>query len=142
ENLYLESYPFTTAAALVGSVDKKIFVLLRDGRNLFGVLRTFDQYANLVLQDTIERIYLLEKKLYGETFQGNFLIRGENVVMFGELNIDKEDVHLEDFKKIEFKEAEKTLNEIHQKTIKTEKENSKIFLKNGLTSDFTKSDLY
>lgn len=34
EDLYLESYAFTTAAAIVGAVDRKIFVLLRDGRNL------------------------------------------------------------------------------------------------------------
>ncbi|KAK6874922.1 Sm-like protein LSm1 [Candida tropicalis] len=47
EDLYLESYAFTTAAAIVGAVDRKIFVLLRDGRNLFGILRTFDQFANL-----------------------------------------------------------------------------------------------
>ena len=61
EDLYLESYAFTTAAAIVGSVDRKIFVLLKDGRNLFGILRTFDQFANLVLQDTLERIYFGEE---------------------------------------------------------------------------------
>ncbi|KAM9915713.1 hypothetical protein OXX80_013886, partial [Metschnikowia pulcherrima] len=45
EELYLESYAFTTAAAIVGSVDRKIFVSLRDGRSVFGILRTFDQFA-------------------------------------------------------------------------------------------------
>ena len=50
-DLYLDQYNFTTTAAIVSSVDRKIFVLLRDGRMLFGVLRTFDQYANLILQD-------------------------------------------------------------------------------------------
>lgn len=47
EDLYLESYAFTTAAAIVGSVDRKMFVLMRDGRNLFGILRTFDQFGML-----------------------------------------------------------------------------------------------
>ena len=58
-DLYLDQYNFTTTAAIVGSVDRKIFVLLRDGRMLFGVLRTFDQYANLILQHCVERIYIL-----------------------------------------------------------------------------------
>ena len=30
-------------------------VVLRDGRNLVGVLRSFDQYSNMVLEDTYER---------------------------------------------------------------------------------------
>ena len=50
-DLYLDQYNFTTTAAIVSSVDRKIFVLLRDGKLFFGVLRTFDQYANLILQD-------------------------------------------------------------------------------------------
>ena len=81
EDLYLESYAFTTAAAIVGAVDRKIFVLLRDGRNLFGILRTFDQFANLVLQDTFERIYLQEEgeapARFGEVYRGVFMVRGK-----------------------------------------------------------------
>ena len=114
EDLYLESYAFTTAAAIVGSVDRKIFVLLRDGRNLFGVLRTFDQFANLVLQDTLERVYLgkegsqdLSKpERFGEIYRGVFMVRGENVVMMGELDIDHEDDHLTTLQQLPFEIAE------------------------------------
>ena len=148
ENLYLESYAFTTAAAIVGSVDRKIFVLLRDGRNLFGILRTFDQFANLVLQDTFERIYLDgdendgQPKQFGEEYRGVFMVRGENVVMMGELDIDTEDGHLEKLQQIPFEEAEKGLKLKHEQKVKQEKRRTKTLLKQGLVNDFYKSDLY
>jgi U6 snRNA-associated Sm-like protein LSm1 len=88
-------------------------VVLRDGRKLIGTLRSFDQFgknkrellilrllarlyryinpssfilANLVLQDTIERIYV--GNCYGDIPRGIFLIRGENVVLLGEIVSD------------------------------------------------------
>lgn len=152
ENLYLETYAFTTAAAIVGSVDRKIFVLLRDGRNLFGILRTFDQFANLVLQDTIERIYLPENSesyeehshpsKYGEAYRGVFMIRGENVVMLGELDIDKEDEHLENLREINFEEAEREHKTIIEKRIQEQKMKTKALQKKGHVGDFFKSDMY
>ncbi|ODV96421.1 hypothetical protein PACTADRAFT_16555 [Pachysolen tannophilus NRRL Y-2460] len=142
QDLYLESYAFTTSAAIVGSVDRKVFVLLRDGRNLFGILRTFDQYANLVLQDTVERIYLPDNK-YSEADRGVFLIRGENVVMLGEIDIDKEDLPLEKWNKTNnFKDAEEYLKNKNNEKIGKEVNISKKMGKIGLTSDFTKTDLY
>ncbi|KAF9436944.1 SM-like, degradation of cytoplasmic mRNAs and positively regulates transcription initiation [Entomortierella beljakovae] len=80
---------FTTSTSLVDSVDKKLLVVLRDGRKLIGILRSFDQFANLVLQDTIERIYVGDT--YGDIHRGIFIIRGENVVLLGEIDEDKED---------------------------------------------------
>jgi U6 snRNA-associated Sm-like protein LSm1 len=60
-------------------------VILRDGRKFFGLLRSFDQYGNLVLTDTFERYYVdLE---YAEEYRGVYLIRGENVCLVGELVI-------------------------------------------------------
>ncbi|KAK9896100.1 Sm-like ribonucleoprotein [Cystobasidium minutum MCA 4210] len=80
---------FTTSGALVDIVDKKVIVVLRDGRKLIGVLRSYDQYANLVLMDTVER--LQSSKLWAEVPRGLFLIRGENVVLLGEIELDLED---------------------------------------------------
>jgi len=56
---------------------------LRDGRKLIGVLRSFDQFANVVLENAIERIYV--KDTYGDIPLGLFVIRGENVVLLGEI---------------------------------------------------------
>jgi U6 snRNA-associated Sm-like protein LSm1 len=88
-------------------------VHLRDGRKLIGVLRSYDQYgkarrgqlgtttkgaegqtlmvlfpsvtANLVLTQTVERLFHPPSKSYAQTDRGVFLIRGENVVLLGEI---------------------------------------------------------
>ena len=39
--------------------------------------------ANLVLEDTVERVY--HQDLFAEQWVGLFLIRGENVVLLGEI---------------------------------------------------------
>lgn len=147
EDLYLESYAFTTAAAIVGSVDRKIFVLLRDGRNVFGILRTFDQFANLVLQDTVERIYLPKvsedaPERYAEAPKGVFMVRGENVVMLGELDIDREDDHLVNMQRVGYQEAEVEFKGLQAARVTEEKVRAKNYLNRGLIHDFVKSDLY
>ena len=81
--------PFTTSGSLVDCVDRKMLVILRDGRKLHGVLRSYDQFANLVLEETVERIY--HGNAYAENWRGLYLIRGENVVLLGEIDLDQED---------------------------------------------------
>ncbi|EGG05805.1 uncharacterized protein MELLADRAFT_36483 [Melampsora larici-populina 98AG31] len=101
---FLTNVPFTTSGALVDIVDKKILVSLRDGRSLIGVLRSYDQFANLVLQDAIERIHVgvgvgkdEERKTgqYADIWRGIYLVRGENVVLLGEIDLDREDEVIE-----------------------------------------------
>jgi len=75
-------------ATLLEELDKKLMVLLRDGRTLIGYLRSVDQFANLVLHRTIERIHV--GKEYGDIPRGVFIVRGENVVLLGEIDKDKE----------------------------------------------------
>jgi U6 snRNA-associated Sm-like protein LSm1 len=77
-------------------------VALRDGRKLIGVLRAWDQvflprhvcacflltqdasqYANLVLQGTVER--LIVGGMYCDIPRGLYIIRGENVLLLGEI---------------------------------------------------------
>ena len=83
-----------------------MLVVLRDGRKLLGVLRSYDQFgeeslllpkkkyvekadyycgrpANLVLEDTVERIF--HGNAFAENWHGLYLIRGENVVLLGEI---------------------------------------------------------
>ncbi|KAK7747995.1 hypothetical protein SLS53_001247 [Cytospora paraplurivora] len=95
---------FTTAASLLDLTDKKLMVALRDGRKLLGILRSWDQFANLVLQSTVERIFVppeavprdhpsaaTQRGLYADIQQGVFMIRGENVMLLGEIDLDKDD---------------------------------------------------
>ncbi|KAK9970309.1 hypothetical protein ABG768_026259 [Culter alburnus] len=74
-------------ASLIEDIDKKHLVLLRDGRTLIGILRSIDQFANLVLHQTVERIHVGKK--FGDIPRGIFVVRGENVVLLGE-DLDKE----------------------------------------------------
>ncbi|KAM3451013.1 hypothetical protein MY3296_005656 [Beauveria thailandica] len=116
---------FTTAAQLLDLTDsmnrpdgemEKLMVVLRDGRKLVGVLRSWDQFANIVLQSTTERIFALQpsspppteaadsettatgtatttpRGLYADVFHGIFLVRGENVLLLGEMDLDRDDI--------------------------------------------------
>lgn len=82
-----DNFPPGTAS-LLEEIDKKLMVLLRDGRTLIGYLRSVDQFANLVLHRTIERIHVGKK--YGDIPRGVFIVRGENVVLLGEVDPSKE----------------------------------------------------
>ncbi|KKA30254.1 hypothetical protein TD95_002209 [Thielaviopsis punctulata] len=116
---------FTTAAQLLDLTDKRLVVVLRDGRKLFGMLRSWDQFgmpilppllsppappffsssllctnhrglvlsANLVLQSTTERIFIPPPSpsapgLFTDIQRGVFLVRGENVLLLGEIDMD------------------------------------------------------
>ncbi|KAG8627186.1 hypothetical protein KVT40_004669 [Elsinoe batatas] len=88
---------FTTAAQLLDLTDKKITAVLRDGKKFIGVLRSWDQFGNIVLESTIERIYGGHK--FAEVPRGLFLIRGENVLLLGEIDLDKDDYVPEPYEK-------------------------------------------
>ena len=61
-------------ALLEKSVDKRISLLLKDNRILEGKLTGFDDYMNMVLEETTERSAEEEKRL------GTVVLRGSNVV--------------------------------------------------------------
>mmetsp|Transcript_1535 Transcript_1535/g.2543 ORF Transcript_1535/g.2543 Transcript_1535/m.2543 type:complete len:134 (-) Transcript_1535:148-549(-) len=85
ESLYLPG-----AASLAEQIDSKIMCVLRDGRNLVGTLRSFDQYVNLILEDTFERVVFQKK--YCDIPLGLFLVRGDNLVLMGEVDEVKEEM--------------------------------------------------
>ncbi|OLY82921.1 U6 snRNA-associated Sm-like protein LSm1 [Smittium mucronatum] len=86
-NLISTKY-FTTTGCLLDLVDKRVHVSLRDGKKLFGVLRSFDHFGSLILQDTIERVFI--EGGYGNIERGIFIIRGENIILLGEMDEEKE----------------------------------------------------
>jgi len=127
-------------ASLVEEVDKKLLVVLRDGRKLVGILRSFDQFANIVLEDCWERIYV--DTTYGEKFMGLYLIRGENVVLLGELNVEKdENLLLAKLRKIPFEEVKKAHNQEQEVKEQQAKLKRKMMLDRGIAIDpFTLTD--
>ena len=46
------------AASLIEQLDKRVMIILRDGRHLVGKLRSFDHFMNLILEETCERVLL------------------------------------------------------------------------------------
>lgn len=68
----------------------------KEANELWGVLK-----ANLVLQSTVERIFAqrpgsddddtLPRGYYADVPHGIFLVRGENVLLLGEIDLDRDD---------------------------------------------------
>ena len=56
------------------SINKKILLVLKDGRLIEGKLTGFDSYMNMVLEDTEENYQENKRKL------GMIILRGNNVV--------------------------------------------------------------
>ena len=59
-------------------------IVLRDGRHLVGTMRCFDQFSNVVMEDTYERHVV--DGLYGDIPLGLYMIRGDSIVLAGELD--------------------------------------------------------
>ena len=79
-----DSWTLSAVASLVEELDKKLLVMLRDGSKILGTLRSFDQFANIVLQDAVERIIVGSS--YSDIPLGLYIVRGENVVLMGEVD--------------------------------------------------------
>ncbi|KAF4399354.1 hypothetical protein G4B88_022437 [Cannabis sativa] len=99
------------STSLASYLDKKLLVLLRDGRKLLGILRSFDQFANAVLEGACERVIVGE--LYCDMPLGLYVIRGENVVLIGELDLEREELppHMTRVSPAEIKRAQKAERE-------------------------------
>ncbi|KAJ4959535.1 hypothetical protein NE237_026646 [Protea cynaroides] len=95
------------STSLASYLDKKLLVLLRDGRKLLGILRSFDQFANAVLEGACERVIVGD--LYCDIPLGLYVIRGENVVLIGELDLEREELppHMTRVSATEIRRAQK-----------------------------------
>jgi U6 snRNA-associated Sm-like protein LSm1 len=52
----MEKEGLSAVASLVENLDQRLLVVLRDGRQYIGVLRSFDQFSNIVLEQCVERV--------------------------------------------------------------------------------------
>ncbi|KAF2366099.1 LSM domain eukaryotic/archaea-type [Trinorchestia longiramus] len=116
-------------AQLFDEIDKKLVVYLRDGRTLIGILRTIDQFANLVLHRTIERIHVGNK--YGDIERGVIIIRGENVVLLGEW--DEHRAHTSGLQQISVEDILDAQREEHQQQQHQQMLRAKFMKERGLT---------
>ncbi|XP_054275846.1 U6 snRNA-associated Sm-like protein LSm8 [Macrosteles quadrilineatus] len=73
------------ASALEGYVNRTVSIITADGRNFVGTLKGFDQTINLILDDSHERVYSMTQGVE-QVVLGLHIIRGDNIVMVGELD--------------------------------------------------------
>ncbi|KAL8424832.1 hypothetical protein Efla_001637 [Eimeria flavescens] len=73
--------------SLEEELDKKILVILRDGKKLIGFLRTFDQFGNLMLERCVQRTIV--NTYFSDVYLGVMIIRGENILLFGAVDDSK-----------------------------------------------------
>ncbi|KAK3694085.1 hypothetical protein B0T22DRAFT_368486, partial [Podospora appendiculata] len=64
---------------------ERVCIITTDGRNLVGVLASYDNTTNLVLKNTVERVIrsVDEGEPSAEVPLGLYIIRGENVCLVG-----------------------------------------------------------
>ncbi|KAK2739536.1 hypothetical protein FQN55_009412 [Onygenales sp. PD_40] len=67
---------------------QRVLILTVDGRTLTGTLLSTDQLTNLVLSQTVERIIRTpdDPEPSSQVEHGLYLIRGDNVVICGEVD--------------------------------------------------------
>ena len=103
------------SSSLVEELNTRILVVLRDGRHLVGLLRSFDQYSNMVLDETSERkihrnggtVY------YADLFLGVYIARGDSMVLLGRVGEDDED----GMKKVDMDELEEMIAKSNQEAL-------------------------
>lgn len=62
-------------------LDKKVLVLMRDGKYFYGTFRSFDQFNNITLEHAAERVFF--EDMFSDKRIGLHVIRGENIVLIG-----------------------------------------------------------
>lgn len=81
--------PIGKKALLLDYVDKKVSVITNDGRNVIGTLLGFDQVCNIVLDKSIERVFAPNTGVQVVNL-GLYVIRGDNIAVLGEVNLEKD----------------------------------------------------
>lgn len=103
----------------------------------------------MVLQDTVERIYD-NKQQYGEIRRGVYIVRGENVALLGEIDVEKEERmeeqglpgSLSQLTQIPFEEMENTKKAELEEGKKKERITSKKMSAHGFNLESFMDNLY
>ncbi|KAN0078254.1 Like-Sm (LSM) domain containing protein [Tylopilus felleus] len=72
-------------ASLQGYVDRRVLLVLQDGRAIVGVLAGFDQKSNVVLSESKERVYTMDEGVE-EIPLGLYLVKGDMIALIGEID--------------------------------------------------------
>ncbi|KAL4071420.1 hypothetical protein V8B97DRAFT_2007433 [Scleroderma yunnanense] len=72
-------------SSLQGYVDRRVLLVLQDGRAIVGILAGFDQKSNVVLSDSKERVYSIDEGVE-EIPLGLYLVKGDMISLIGEID--------------------------------------------------------
>jgi len=74
-------------ASLNGYVNQRVLLILQDGRIIVGTLQGFDNRADIVLSNSVERVYSPEEGVE-EVPLGLYLVKGDMILLVGELDTE------------------------------------------------------
>ncbi|TFL04674.1 hypothetical protein BDV98DRAFT_562646 [Pterulicium gracile] len=72
-------------SSLQGYVDRRVFLVLQDGRSIVGTLAGYDQKSNVVLSNSTERVYSSDEGVE-EIPLGLYLVKGDMICLIGEVD--------------------------------------------------------
>ncbi|KAH9998610.1 Sm-like ribonucleoprotein [Russula vinacea] len=76
-------------SSLQGYIDRRVLLVLQDGRAIVGVLAGYDQKSNVVLSDSKERVYSIDEGVE-EVPLGLYLVKGDMIILIGEIDEERD----------------------------------------------------
>ncbi|KAL1756293.1 hypothetical protein FB107DRAFT_211783 [Schizophyllum commune] len=76
-------------SSLQGYVDRRVLLVLQDGRTIVGVLAGFDQKSNIILSECRERVYSMDEGVE-EIPLGLYIVKGDMICLIGEIDSDRD----------------------------------------------------
>mmetsp|Transcript_10475 Transcript_10475/g.14850 ORF Transcript_10475/g.14850 Transcript_10475/m.14850 type:complete len:254 (+) Transcript_10475:348-1109(+) len=125
------------SASLVEQLDQRLLIVLRDGRHLVGIFRSFDQFSNMVLEHTSERRVWTDsssssssqedagKTFYADVPLGLYVVRGDSMVLMGQITNDDETTNMIKLSPEELEDKKKKAQEEKEKEQQQEEEEEK-----------------
>ncbi|KDQ21064.1 hypothetical protein BOTBODRAFT_125003 [Botryobasidium botryosum FD-172 SS1] len=77
-------------SSLQGYVDRRVLLILQDGRTIVGMLAGFDQRSSVVLSNSTERIYSADEGVE-EVPLGLYLVKGDMIMLVGEIDAEEDE---------------------------------------------------
>ncbi|KAJ3321273.1 SM-like, degradation of cytoplasmic mRNAs and positively regulates transcription initiation [Boothiomyces sp. JEL0866] len=96
--------------------------------------------ANLVLQDTIERIFVDSN--CADVEHGVFLVRGENVVLLGEIDTELEESNISNYEQIPQQDAIAKHSQAIKDKISAQDQRNKVLRSQGFCVEVIEGDAY
>ncbi|KAF8637922.1 hypothetical protein AX17_002543 [Amanita inopinata Kibby_2008] len=72
-------------SSLQGYVDRRVLLVLQDGRAIIGKMAGYDQKSNIVLSESKERVYSIDEGVE-EIPLGLYLVKGDMIILIGEID--------------------------------------------------------